>query len=262
MKNFQRLALTAVLSASALLVAGCAGNSPQSAPAASETTSTASESPSASAAPVATAAAVISGLPTKGVANDGKGVYLQTTIADTDPAMKYNPALADAAAKAHFTPEELAEAQKVVVRFIAEEAIDSTLNGGSKDVDGWFAAHKNQIYPSNQEIMLKDLKAGKDDVAREQWIADRPGYSYLHGATTSRVKSRTITPTEIYYVEGNGLQGVTVKTAASWTMEVTGGKNSGLQSTSAEISYSVAKDPADGKWKIAGYETNFHTAEG
>lgn len=264
MKNFQRLTLTAVLSASALLVTGCAGNSPQSAPVASEAASPVSEAPStsANATPAASAAAVIAGIPTKGLANDGKGVYLQTTIADTDPAMKYNPAIADEAAKAHFTPDDLAEAHKVAVRFIAEEAIDSTLNGGSTDVDGWYAAHKNQIHPANQDIMLSDLKAGKDDVAREQWITSKPGYSYLHGDSTSRVKSRKITPTEVYYVEGSGLQGVTVKTAATWTMEVTGGSNSGIQSTSAEISYSVAKDPADGKWKIAGYDTNFHTSEG
>jgi hypothetical protein len=76
------------------------------------------------------------GFVAKGVANDGTGEYLQMSIADTDPAMKYNPAITDGAAKAHFSEAELAEAHKTAVKFIAEEAIDSTLNGGT-DVDGW-----------------------------------------------------------------------------------------------------------------------------
>lgn len=265
MKTFQRLTLTAMLAASALLATGCSGNGAQAAPAPSTTESAASPEVSAKAAPTATAvpaAMLPAGIIAKGVANDGKGVYLQTSIADTDPAMKYDPALADAAAKAHYSDAELAEAQKTVVKFIAEETIDSTLNGGSTDVNGWFAAHKDQIHPANQAIMLADLKAGKDDVAREQWIAQRPGYSYLHGDTTPRIKSRTITPTALRFVESGNLQGVMLDTKAAWTMEVSGGSHSGVQSTTAEISYAVAKDPADGKWKIAGYDTNFHTAEG
>lgn len=268
MKTFQRLTLTAMLAASALLVTGCGGNNnSQEAPtpaAAAESATPAATAAPATAAPTATAVPAVAlpaGIVAKGVASDGKGTYLQTTIADSDPAMKYNPSITDAAAKAHFSEEDLAEAQKVIVKFIAEESIDSTLNGGGNDIDGWFAAHKDQIYPTNQPIMLADLKAGKDDVAREQWIANKPGYSYMHGDTTPRIKSRTITPTNFHYVEGNGLQGVWLDTKASWTMEVTGGSHTGVQSTTAEIGYAAAKD-VDGKWKIAGYDTNYHTAEG
>jgi hypothetical protein len=175
--------------------------------------------------------------------------------------MQYKSSLSDAAAKAHFSEADLAEAQKVVVRFIAEETIDSTLNGGT-DVDGWFAAHKDQIHSANQSIMLADLKAGKDDVAREQWIASKPGYSYLHGETTPRIKTRTITPTKIEYIEGNGLQGVMVSTTAVWSMEVTGGSHSGVQHSTGTITYSVAKETDGNTWKIAGYETNINTSEG
>lgn len=45
--------------------------------------------------------------------------------------MQYDPAIVDDAAKAHFSEAELTEAQRMIVRFIAEEAIDSTLNGGT-----------------------------------------------------------------------------------------------------------------------------------
>jgi hypothetical protein len=214
-----------------------------------------------SASPTATAAALPAGIVAKGVANDGKGTYLQTSIADTDPAMQYNPAITDDAAKAHYSAADLADAQKVIVKFIAEEAIDSTLNGGT-DVDGWFAAHKDEIHPANQAIMLSELKAGKDDVARESWMATKPGYSYVHGDNTPRVTSRTITPTKLRYVESGTLQGVMLDTSVSYSMKVTGGTHTGVQSTTADLSYAVAKDPADGKWKIAGYNANFHTAEG
>lgn len=219
---------------------------------------TATPSPSAS-TPTSTLPA---GIIAKGAANDGKGVYLQTSIADTDPAMKYTPAIADAGAKSHFSAAELAEAQKMAVKFIAEEAIDSTLNGGGTDVDGWYAAHKNQILPQNQAIMLKDLKSGKDVLARESWMASKPGYSYVHEANTPRVTSRTITPTKLRYVEGGGVQGVMLDTNVSYAMNVTGGSHSGVQTTTGNISFAVAKDPADGKWKIAGYQAHYQTAEG
>lgn len=266
MKTFQRLTVTAMLAASVLLATGCSGNSGEVAPVPSTTTqspdSVSTTAPvTAPPATIVPAVALPAGIIAKGVANDGRGEYLQTTIADSDPAMHYNPAITDDGAKEHYSEADLAEAQKVAVRFIAEEAIDSTLNGGG-NVDNWFAAHKDQIHPLNQDIMLAELKAGKDDVARESWMATKPGYSYVHGADTPRVLSRTITPTALRYVQSDTLQGVMLDTNASYTMKVTGGSHGDVQSTTAELSYAVAKDPADGKWKIAGYNANFHTAEG
>jgi hypothetical protein len=264
MKTFQRLTLTAMLATSALLATGCSGNGAQAVPAPSTTESAASATVAATTAPTTSAVPAVAlpaGIIAKGVANDGKGQYLQTSIADTDPAMQYNPAITDDAAKAHYSAADLADAQKVIVKFIAEEAIDSTLNGGT-DIDGWFAAHKDEIFPTNQAIMLSELKAGKDDVAREQWIASKPGYSYVHGADTPRVTARTITPTKFRYVESGSLQGVMLDTNVSYSMKVTGGSHTGIQSTTATISFAVAKDSADGKWKIAGYNSHYTTAEG
>lgn len=266
MKTFQRLTLTAILAASTLLVTGCGGNgavpaapAPSAVAASPEATSSSS---TAKASDVPAAPVLAAGIVAKGVANDGKGVYLQTSIADTDPAMKYDPALADAATKANYSEAEITEAQQVAVKFIAEEAIDSTLNGGGTDIDGWWAAHKDQIHPLNQEIMLNDLNSEKDILSRERWIADKPGYSYVHGATTPRVIARTITPTKLTYVESATLKGIYVDTTASYEMAVNKGDLSSTQVSTAELSFAVAKDPADGKWKIAGYDTNYHTAEG
>jgi hypothetical protein len=238
-------------------------SSSEAASPASTTSASAAASSSATPSPTASFPYTLpNGLIAKGIANDGKGDYIQTSIADTDPAMQYNPAITDDAAKAHYSEAELAEAQKVIVRFIAEEVIDSTLNGGS-DVDGWWAAHKDQVHPLNQDLMLNELKSvDKSPLARESWIATRPGYSYLHGTDTPRIKSRNITPNKLRYVTSSTLQGVMLDTNTNWSMEVTGGKHTGVQSTNATASVAVAKDAADGKWKVAGYQVDVTTAEG
>lgn len=259
-----RKIISAVGIAGALVfTSSCAssGSLPASGPTDTATPPSISQTATPSASPTATTPALPAGIVAKGVENNGKGTYLQTSISDNDPAMKYNPAITDAAAKANFSESDLADAQKAAVKFIAEEGIDSTLNGGG-NVDIWYKAHKEQIHPSNQAIMLGDLKDGKDVVAREQWMATKPGYSYVYGNNTPRISARTITPTSIKFVEGNGLQGVWVNTQVNYSMPVTGGTHSGAQSTTATISYAMAKDAADGKWKIAGYESNFKTAEG
>jgi hypothetical protein len=115
------LILTSACSAS--VAASPAGNSSPS--------DSASETATPTATPTPTVTSLARGVVAKGVANDGIGDYLQTSITDGDPAMQYDPAIVDDAAKAHFSEAELTEAQRMIVRFIAEEAIDSTLNGGT-----------------------------------------------------------------------------------------------------------------------------------
>lgn len=264
--DFRKTAAAAGLAGALLFTSACSTSETAAPDATAAPSATASQAP----APAPSADTVISktlpsGLIAKGVANDGKGDYLQTSIADTDPAMKYNPAITDSAAKAHFSEVDLAEAQKVIVRFIAEEAIDSTLNGARGDIDGWFAAHKDQIHPVNQPIMLKDMKGDNGDKSildTESWMATKAGYSYVHGASTPRVTARTITPTQLTYVESPELQGVMLDTKATYSMAVTGGSHGNVQRTTAEISFAAAKDAADGKWKIAGYNVAYHTTEG
>lgn len=248
--------------AGALIFTSACSSSVEASPA--DTSSPAASAPASTAA----AAAVTfpytlpNGIVAKGVAYDGKGQYLQTSITDTDPAMKYSPVNTDAEAKAHYSEAELAEAQKVIVRFIAEEVIDSTLNGGSSDVSGWFTAHKDQLHPSFWDFIVKDLKEGGQPVARENWMLTQPDLAYAHGPSTPRVTARTIAPLQFRYVTGYGLEGVMLDTNVTYDMAVTYGENGKkVQSTIAELSYSAAKDPADGKWKIAGYKSDFHTKE-
>lgn len=263
--NFRKVVAAAGIAGALIFTSACSASVAASPSGTSSPVGSASAAATPSATPSPTGSfpyTLPSGLIAKGIAYDGKGEYVQTSIADTDPAMKYSPVNTDAAAKAHYSEAELAEAQKVIVRFIAEEAIDSTLNGGSSDVSGWFTAHKDQIHPLNQDLMLKDLKEGNQFVARENWMAARPGVAYAHGDSTPRVTARTIAPLQLRYVTSPTLQGVMLDTNVTYDMAVIYdefGKK--VQSTIAEISFAAAKDPADNKWKIAGYKTDFHTGE-
>lgn len=264
--NIRKTLAAAGVAGSLFFTSACSTSVAASPADTSSSASSASASGSAAASPTPTPSSKFpynlqKGLVAKGVANDGHGDYIQTSITDTDPAMQYKPSIAEDAAKAHFSEAELAEIQKVIVRFIAEEGIDSTLNGGGNP-DRWLAAHKDQIHPTFQAGLLKDLKDGKDVVARELWMATKPGLSYLHSADTARVTRRTITPVKFRYVEGNDLQGVYLDTTVAYAMAVTSnGTRKPDQNSTADISYAVAKDAADGKWKIAAYLTNFKTAE-
>lgn len=260
--NTRKLVAAAGIAGALIFTSACSAPQAASTPTASDAASAAA-TPSATPSPTKTAVqqTLSNGLVAKGLANDGKGDYLQTSIADSDPAMKYNPSITDDAAKEHYSEADLAEAQKVIVKFIAEEIIDSSLNGGAGSIDAWWAGHKDQIHPLNWEPMMNDFKNGKGALDQEPWMAEQPDLAYVHGATTSRLNSRTITPVKFRYVTSSDLQGVMLDTTASWEMGVTFTNGSKVQPTTAEISIAVAKDDADGKWKIAGYNTNFHTTE-
>lgn len=264
--NFRKVIAATGIVGALVFTSACSSPEPASAPVQSPSGS-ASSAPTATAEPTAATVALKmpAGITIKGVANDGVGDYLQTSISDDDPAMKYNPAIADAGAKAHYSEAELAEAQKVVVKFIAEEAIDSTLNGGKGNVDVWWNTHKNQIHPLNQDAMLIDLKnPEKAMLSTERWMAEKPTpYTYVHGTETPRVTARTITPLALRFVESANLQGVMLDTNVTYSMEVTDGKKRNIQNSTGKLSFAVAKDPADGgKWKIAGYLTDYKTLEG
>lgn len=263
--NFRKIIVVAGITGALVLTSGC------SAPVASSPTANATSSDSAAPTDRDTlpVLAKFLNLPTgiiaKRVANDGTGDYLQTSIADDDPAMKYNPTITDNGAKSHYSDAELAEAQKVIVKFVAEEAIDSTLNGGNNDFDGWFAAHKDEILPASRETMLNDLKAGKGVLATENWMASKESYSYVHGDNTPRVTARTIVPTKFYYVKTDTLQGVMLDTKVAYSMAVTKGAFPlrSTQNSMGKLSFSVAQDSTDGnKWKISGYSVTYNTQEG
>jgi hypothetical protein len=205
------------------------------------------------------------GVTVKAVVNNGRGTYLQTSIADGNPAMKYSPERADDAAKAKYTPEQLQDAQKFVVRFIAEEALDSTINGGG-DAEAWWSVHEELFHPDAQAPIYADLIAGKNVIQRELWQQEKyhGTYDYIYGASQSRISARSIRPFSIETAKVGELDALRFYIDVTCQMNVTpkvGTVGSGKQYTVGPMIYDVALDSLD-RWRIAGYENGTNTVEG
>lgn len=204
------------------------------------------------------------GVTVKGAVNNGRGTYLQTSIADDNPAMKFSAARADAATNAKYTPESLDKAQKLVVRFIAEEGLDSTINGGG-DAAAWWTVHEGLFHPATKASIHADLLAGMNVVQRELWQQKYKGaYDYVYGSGLTRIKARSIRPFSVSAVKVGGLDAVRFYIDVTCAMAVTpkiGQSGGGTQYTVGPMIYDVAQDTA-GEWKIAGYENGTKTTEG
>lgn len=242
------------IATSMMMVSACGvgGNSPDTTP-----SPTPSVSISQEATPSAVPTVPVSSVPVKEVANNGKGEYKQSTIAPTDPAMTYNPATADETIKSQYSPEQIQEAQQVVVKFIAEEGIDSTLNDGA-DVDGWWAKNKDRIAPEFQTTVRSQLDQGRDFVARRSWGADNPqGFTYDYNKDATRVAERKIDVAQIYSVKDPD-NSILVNTNVAYTVR---GKDAAGTSIPINVKgnmmYAVRKDAATGNWLIVGQKSNY-----
>lgn len=204
------------------------------------------------------------GVTVKGTVNNGRGTYLQTSIADDNPAMRFTAARADAATNAKYTPEALDKAQKLVVRFIAEEGLDSTINGGG-DAEAWWTVHEGIFHPAVKDSIHKDLLAGKNVVQRELWQQKYKGaYDYVYGSGLTRLKARSIRPFSVSLATDAGVDAVRFYVDVTCAMLVTpkvGKTGSGTQYTVGPMIYDVAQDAA-GEWKIIGYDNGTKTTEG
>lgn len=205
------------------------------------------------------------GVTVKGAVNNGRGTYLQTSIADDNPAMRYSDARADEAVKAKYTPEMLQKAQQLVVRFIAEEGLDSTINGGG-DAEAWWNLHQGLFHPAAQASLHADLLAGKDLVQRQLWQQQKykGAYDYVYGATLTRISARSIKPYSVKAVKTAGLDAVEFTVDVTCAMNVlpkVGKVGSGKQYSVGPMVYDVALDDS-GAWKIAGYQSGVTTTEG
>lgn len=94
------------------------------------------------------------------IINTERGSYLQSTLADDDSALTYDPAIIDPSATGFFTPDEIAEGVKFILTFLAEEDLDSELNGGFKEertamVEQWWAEH-NQLLAPEYHVEFKE----------------------------------------------------------------------------------------------------------
>jgi len=219
-----------VIAVSAFMATGCS--------------SPANPDPTASSSASTSAEASIASIPNTGeVADNGKGKYLQSTINDDDPAMKYDESKADEAIKKLYSAEELEQAQKTAVKFLAEETIDSTLQGGGNP-DKWLTENKDRIAPAWYEeasIKVKEPKSG--------FLANNPdrvkaGYDLSYDEKSVRLVDRKIDVLSIKenkgrpYVEGN----------VSYSLKT---NDSGQETAAGKFAYALTK--SDDKWLISGY---------
>lgn len=191
------------------------------------------------------------------------GSYTQSTISDDDPAMKLNPGIIDPSAT-HINQAELEDAQKFVVKFTAEEGIDSRLNGDNDDVDGWWAANKDKIDPSYQDALLSEMKDKKAFVVNEKWrdTEYQGKYDYVTHPAKTRIYDRQITTSGIWEPKPGT---IAVELQVSYKIPVkpnVGITGTGVQTTNGTMIYAVTKDPATGNWRFNGYQHNIKTVQG
>lgn len=232
----------------------------QSASTASPTTTTSAPSAVASPSGNPKAGDVINGLPTKSeLADNGKGKYIQTTILDSDPAMQYDQKVDRPEVTQLFNPDEVAEAQKFVIRFVAEEAIDSTINDNYADmavVNAWWEKNKDKIDPNYSDMLHQSLMNSKDMTLALVQRAHFRTYGLANGSDKTHVLTRKISLGSISGVTQNGINYLAFTGTADYTLATDVGTP---EPTQAAFQLSVTKNPATGKWVISGFKNTFST---
>lgn len=214
--------------------------------------------------PSATATVPMESAPAGQLTKNSKGEYLQATIADDDAAMQVNPTTVDPSAYNTYTKADVAEAQKVVVKFIAEEGMDSSINGDPSNLGSWWEKNKAKVAPEYQDSFYADLEAKKSPVVTQQWQEEKYNgeYQYVYNPKETRVVNRSIAVNSIYAPQPDSLA---IIADVNYGMKVKPGvgvTKSGVQNTVGTMAYSVRKDAATGSWLINGYQTKVDTTEG
>lgn len=230
--------------------------------------SSASATPSASTSPSVAAIPsgpkpgdVINGIPTKKeLANDGKGSYIQVTVAEDSPLFDYKPSAVEGTATALFSEAEIVEAQKVAMKFAVEEVLDSTMNGNPTDVatkEAWWVKNKEMYHPSVQEEIYADVLGNKDEKPVVYRGNFRKNYDLAYGNDTTHLASYKLGLTRVAGGEANGVPGLGFYFTSTFSMNANVDGNKTVEASNATHSLSLVKD--NGKWLIVGYELYYKT---
>lgn len=248
-----------------LVLSGCASEDGSS-----NSVPTASMSASVAASPTAEAAPpenpddaleyTLTGLPIEGVVNDGKGDYQKTTIRADDPIMIYDPAKADDMAKELFTAEELQEAQATIVRSIAEEFLDSTLNGNPtpETRQAWWDEHETMFHSVAKEDLKKDFLTydqAKAPLITGEWRKDTFGLVY--GADQLHIDDRMFSNQKVFgtidEATGTELVAVSMDYLVRYNNQFVTG-DVGWGELYGPVTWAAGFE--DGEWKLSGYGGN------
>jgi hypothetical protein len=245
---------TVALCLTAVLVAGltsCSATATETSPTASAESPTAAATESAAPAPSAAPANTI---PVSGVTTTSKGQYLQTTFDASEEAWDLDPAIVDPSAAA-VDPAELLEGYRHILKFLAEEGIDSPLNGGGQTPAEWWADHEQDIAETFREKLRQEtIDENKQFVVRETGVQQYEGYSYVYDPARTRLTSRSIAPSKVWLVDTIGTIAVESHVKYEFAVLPKPGTTAELRQTSSgTMAYSARKDLVDGKWRIDGY---------
>jgi hypothetical protein len=200
--------------------------------------------------------------PAGGPVTIGDVKYTQSTIADDDPAMSPKREAFDAST-AVFSSEDLQAAVAAVIKFTAQEGIDSTLNGGLETLDQWWSRTEGNFHPDYKQVLYDSFASGEKVVMREEWQKQYEGrYKYLTPADQTRIYNRNIEVNTVWILQEPGTLAVAMDvTYAMLTTPGVGRTGTGIQRSEGEMIYSVTKD-VSGRWLIDGYDHDMKTTEG
>lgn len=240
-----------------MATSACSGTSEANTPAPSASSTVAAEPKSS------IAGTVVNGIPTKPeLAYDGKNYYVQTTIADDDPAMIYDEMKVRTNVFSLFSVDEIKEGQKLATKFVAEEVLDSTLNDNHADketIDKWLAANKEKIDPAQYDLFAKHVHApyNPDDSFLVMGVHREGKYELVSGPEQTRILSRTITPTVTRgdTIDGKKYIEYEVKARVAYKVKLNGQDT--IETVDAVIQTILSKDTVTNKWHISGSTNKF-----
>lgn len=187
---------------------------------------------------------------------------MQSTIVDDDPALFPKPEALDPSTAA-LSPKDIQAAVATVVKFTAEEGIDSTLNGGYETPDQWWARNEARFHPDFKQVIYDFVAAGNPFVLNEAWQKEYDGrYKYLTAPDQTRIHNRNIKVNMVWMLQEPGT--IAVAMDVNFDMLVTPGvgrTGTGIQQSYGEMVYSVTKDES-GRWLIDGYDHKMKATEG
>lgn len=212
--------------------------------------------------PITTTSGVVPGE----AVNDGLGDYQQITLSEDSFLYSYDETLiTDTATLENYSQEDVTAAQKVVMDFVVEEALDSTLACNATDANkqAWIDSNIDRFAPESRESFTQDIMAPGSGVVNKNTNAEGNvwrGDCIYDGGT--RVKSIEVGPQSIYTSEGGQLvfhvKGTTQREVTAPGTRGQEGTPVYLENTEFDVKYSVSKSE-DGSWLLVGSNTNFNS---
>lgn len=200
-------------------------------------------------------------IPLNGVSENKHGKYGQTTVRADKEYMTFSDSVAstelkEAVAKGVLKRGEVETIQRQAMTFIAEEGLDSELNGAN-NVDAWWNSNKSKIHPDFADKVKKDLKAKDGGTFLVRASTDTP---YFQDADHGRMTTRDLSLQNVHYTEAGEYSALLFTVDFSMAMPVkTKDDNKITHLTSGTLTYSLAKD---GKtWKFAEWDNSYQTKE-